>query len=859
MAMAYLYENNNLKKLKMKNQHLEKSIKVTADKSKKSYVTLFILFIIALNGSYSAEVDARSFKTGANLIAFMDTASTKFRKQSADFLFPRRKCLGIQTSKTIASVTLAKWTFEGINTNNTGTTALVSVGSNTADTGVQVAGSEFHFVKSNTASVWSNPIGNGSNQSVSCTHWSVGDYYQFKIKTQNYYDLMISIDQMGSNTGPRDFKIQYSTDGLTFTDAGVTGSSYSIANDTWAKLLYKSQSTKTIDLSSIRQLNNQPFVYIRIVNTAKTSIVGGLVTSNGTSRIDNFSVSGIFCSENNWTGTIDTAWENPRNWSCYAAPSLSSQVTIGAASNNPIISEAAFAQSLTVDNGGALIVKEDMPLTVDNAVKVASGGTLTFKNNSSLLQNPSATLNANTGNVLYERTTSILHHNYDFVYWATPVAGQVLGKIWMASNSADTFYTFNTSGNNWLPASETNEMQPGIGYIARARDGASGTDYNGVSTPFAVGNPWTAKFYGVPHNGTISCPIIKTTAFSYNLIGNPYPSALDLEAFFQANSTVLTGNFYFWTHHNAIQNNTYNASDYAVYNASLNAGVRGSGTVSSADEVTPTGYAAPGQGFFAEAIASGSVTFSNAHRVSATDATFYRPLQQASVEARGIESHKIWLNLTNAQGIVKQQLVAYAQGASVDYDTNLEAVSFQSDANLNFYSNLMQKRMMIQSRPLPFSNQDLVSLGFQTSDAGTFEVSIATVDGMFLADQNIYLEDQLLQVIHDLKQGAYRFTTDSGVFNDRFVLRYTPGKLATVSFPLKTAVKTVVQDKVTVYSDATPLKSVTVRDLLGRILGQYDAINASEYTLANLLPTNQWLLLEIHLDRQQVVTQKVWY
>ncbi len=843
----------------MRNQHIEKTIKTTPEKTPKSFMILFILLIIGLNGSYSSKVYARSFRMGSTLIALMNTASVNFKKQSSDFLLSRSKNLRIKTSKTLASVTLAKWTFEGINTTNTGTAALVSVGSKTADSGVQVVGSEFNFVKSNSASVWSNPLGNGSNQSVSSTYWSVGDYYQFKIKTQNYYDLKISIDQMGSNTGPRNFKIQYSTDGLTFTDAIVAGSSYSIANDTWAKLFYKSQSTKKIDLSTIRQLNNQPFTYIRIVNTSKTSIVGGLVTSNGTSRIDNFSVSGTFCSGNNWTGAIDSAWENPGNWNCYSEPNLSSAVTIVAASNNPIISGAAFAQSLTVGTGGALTVKEDIPLTVDNAVTVANGGTLTFKNNSSLLQNLSTTLNANTGNILYERTTSLLHHNYDFVYWGTPVASQALGKIWMASNNADTFYTFNTSGNNWSPVNAIVEMQAGIGYIARARDGASGTDYNGVSTPFVVGNPWTAKFYGVPHNGTLSCPILKTTTFSDNLIGNPYPSALDLEAFFRSNATVLSGNFYFWTHHSAMQNNNYNASDYAVYNASLNAGVRGSGTITYLDEVAPTGYAAPGQAFFAEAIASGSATFSNAHRISANHTTFYRPLEQASSETRGIESHKIWLNITNSQGVFKQQLVAYAQGASIDYDTNLEAVSLQGDGNLNFYSNLNQKKMMIQSRPLPFSNQDLVSLGFQASVADTCEISIADTDGLFLAGQNIYLEDQLLQVVHDLKQGAYRFTTDSGIFNDRFVLRYTPGKLATVSFPLKTAVKTVVQDKVTVYTDATPLQSVTVRDLLGRILGQYDTINASEFTLADLFPANQWLLLEIHLNHQQVVTQKVWY
>ena len=263
----------------MQNQYAEKTIKTTPKKNTKSIVILMIVLIYGLNSSYNSKIYAGYLKVDFPFIALKDTTDANLKRQPSDFLFPRDKCLNLKISKTIANATLAKWTFEGINTTNTGTAALVSLGSNAADTGLQVVGSEFHFVKSNSSSVWSNPTGNGSNQSVSTTHWSVGDYYQFKIKTQNYYDLKISMDQTGSNTGPRDYKIQYSTDGLNFTDAIGAGSSYSIANDTWAKLIYKSQSTKTLDLSSIRQLNNQAFIYIRVVNTSKTSIVGGVVTT----------------------------------------------------------------------------------------------------------------------------------------------------------------------------------------------------------------------------------------------------------------------------------------------------------------------------------------------------------------------------------------------------------------------------------------------------------------------------------------------------------------------------------------------------------------------------------------------------
>jgi hypothetical protein len=64
-----------------------------------------------------------------------------------------------------------------------------------------------------------------------------------------------------------------------------------------------------------------------------------------------------------------------------------------------------------------------------------------------------------------------------------------------------------------------------------------------------------------------------------NLIGNPYPSAIDANMFLAANSTRLDGTIYFWTHASAIQlaseisnpgsgTYAYTANDYASYNSS---------------------------------------------------------------------------------------------------------------------------------------------------------------------------------------------------------------------------------------------------------------------------------------------------
>jgi hypothetical protein len=94
------------------------------------------------------------------------------------------------------------------------------------------------------------------------------------------------------------------------------------------------------------------------------------------------------------------------------------------------------------------------------------------------------------------------------MYWSTPVRGQELAKF-----SSTIKYLWSASGNNWrLPTLPL--MQIGQGYIIR-RD---------------VAGDFTGTFTGIPINGIITISIGGTGSF--NLIGNPYPSALDADKFY---------------------------------------------------------------------------------------------------------------------------------------------------------------------------------------------------------------------------------------------------------------------------------------------------------------------------------------
>ena len=197
-------------------------------------------------------------------------------------------------------VAIAKWTFDGVVMNSTPSgTPVVGTGSNMADLGFQTTNSTFdglHVAGITTTSagttVWSTPAGNGSAKSLSSNFWAPGDYVQFKANASNYYNLALTYDQTGSATGPKEFKLQYSTDGTNFTDFGTT---YNVVQGSWSVGSNSTAYRISFDLSTLPVLNNNSIVYFRVVNTSSIANNGGSVLTAGSSRLDNFTVIGSPC------------------------------------------------------------------------------------------------------------------------------------------------------------------------------------------------------------------------------------------------------------------------------------------------------------------------------------------------------------------------------------------------------------------------------------------------------------------------------------------------------------------------------------------------------------------------------------
>ena len=505
--------------------------------------------------------------------------------------------------------------------------------------------------------------------------------------------------------------------------------------------------------------------------------------------------------------------------------------------------------SCEVNSGAAVVFTSGKTLKVSNEVKILSG-TLTFDNTASLVQvNDNAT---NTGNIIYNRQTSTVRSS-DYSYWSSPVANQTLNIS--LSYASGMFYSYDDFAvpEGWKKETAATSMQIGKGYIIRGPQT--------TSPPPPPGLLYDASFYGIPNNGTKTIAI--GPSGTSNLLGNPYPSAIDADQFLNFNSGVIDGTLYFWTHNTGIQDRNlitgynldgtpkvgsgayaYTTDDYASYNLIGGVGIDGfvkGGTIAPSDVINkkPSGKIAAGQAFFTTSIATGqNAIYNNSMRVPGgvlglDNSQFFKMVSTKSKIATTIEKHRIWLNLSNDQGAFKQTLVGYIAGGTNGLDSRFDGESFDGNKFVDFYSVNQDRNLVIQGRALPFDDNDEVPLGYRTTINGEFTINIDQVDGV-LTNQAVFIEDKLTNTVFDLKSGNYTFTTTAGTFNDRFVLKYSNKTLGVDTIEKEDGILAFYSNNYNTLniqnqSVDTTVNSVSLFNIAGQNMGNWD-VRDSEQT-----------------------------
>ena len=523
--------------------------------------------------------------------------------------------------------------------------------------------------------------------------------------------------------------------------------------------------------------------------------------------------------------------------------------------------------NLTVNTGRIVNVSSDGYIQVNE--NLINNGTFTVFNNGSLIQvNDSG---VNTGNISYQRIASVKLQ--DYVYWSSPVSGFDVNSI---SPLTPAYYHWqwnptilnpNGGEGNWVNASTT--MLGGKGYIVRAPNGFSN----------AANQNWTATFNnGVPNNGVYTPTIARGTDLNagtagpngvmrtvtddnWNLLGNPYPSSISINSFLASNPQ-LDGFIRLWTHgtlpstaildpfyDNFVSN--YTAGDYIALN--------GSGATSGPGA---PGVIGAGQGFFVLMNPGASTTttalFNNAMRDKGySNSQFYRNSNTLTTAPGGdIERHRIWLDLVSPTNETTRTLVAYVEGATAEKDRMFDALTDYKSAQ-NFYSLIADQVMTIQGKGLPFVQEDRVPLGVKIPSNGIYKIAIATVDGLFSGNQNIYLEDKVLGVIHDLRQNPYSFSVNSGILNDRFVLRYTNETLGNEDFENNSDVLIFSSDLINIQSFNQTIQSVTIHNVLGQLLVNELNVNSDKLEIKSLQKNKAPLIVQVTLENGKKIVKKL--
>lgn len=604
----------------------------------------------------------------------------------------------------------------------------------------------------------------------------------------------------------------YSDLGISYaaqrTGSGFTNNNWEYSTDgfVWASISTITtipSSFGIISLPVISGLDNVSTAYIRLT-------INGATNSTGNNRLDNikFEATAIPITEVTWNGT---------EWSNINVPNATLDAII-AGDYVTATHEEFTAKKLTVTSG-SLTVSSGTSITVEDVLEnELTAAAIVVENNANLIQSNDVN---NIGSITVQRNSSDIMR-LDYTLWSSPVAGQNLLNF-SPTTLPNRFYVYNPSNNQYaMITPSTNSFTEGTGYLIRSA----------ANHPL-VPTSWEATFVGEPHNGDVTISVSNNT---YNAVGNPYPSTISANAFITENS--LTEALYFWR-----KTNGATGSAYATYTFAGGAGTGGSGS----DSEIPNGTIQVGQGFIARAT-SNSLVFTNEMRTANHSNQFFRNSSDS-------DRNRIWLNISNAQNLIGQTMIAYMENTSLDFDAMYDG-KYINDSQTAFTSLIGNQEYAVQARG-SYMVTDVVPMSFKTEAAGTYTISLAHVDGLFETEEDIFVKDNLAGIEHDLRDSAYQFTSESGVFANRFEIVYQSTLGVTVPEFANQTIVFAKDNFLNVRTGSSIITGIQVFDVQGRLVLDAKNINATSYTTSLNQISNGVLLVKVFSDNGQSTIKKI--
>lgn len=517
-----------------------------------------------------------------------------------------------------------------------------------------------------------------------------------------------------------------------------------------------------------------------------------------------------------FTTTDDGNWSDESTWAhgdVWDIESGSNAWSIVDISNEVTVSS-------TIENIG-LVVSGQLSTNGDTAINnswyLDLSGTIDLSGDSQIIQTHESDLVTNaTGKIL--RRQEGTNNEYWYNYWASPVgalgASALIDNNGASNNANNSAFSLSMLTDDHGDPMEFTNAYDEAGRISRYWlytyiNGVTYFDFTNFdeNDPLEPGVGYTQKgtggvnsdyiFEGKPNNGTIqisvtdtggagSVPAVSRTNY---LVGNPYPSALDIHGFIDDNAGVINGEIQLWQQWSGSSHilNEYNGG-YATVNkvGSVRAyqfvGIEGANNGSQDGTLVPTRYLPVAQGFMVEIIADGTLEFNNSQRLfireSDADGTygngsvFFRngntSTSNTSAQEEETLMQKIRLEFSTANSTESRRelLLGFSDDTSDDYDYGYD--SKKASENATDLSLVLDDDLMLIQAYGPITTDKEVDLHLSIENTGNYSIK-ATDFVDFSEDQEVYLRDNLTGIYHDLTiDQGYSFISDSGVFPDRF-------------------------------------------------------------------------------------------
>ena len=421
-----------------------------------------------------------------------------------------------------------------------------------------------------------------------------------------------------------------------------------------------------------------------------------------------------------------------------------------------IIGGSGFKSDLPVTNNGEWIIEENAAVTVVGT-SFTNSGTVTVEDAGSFIQTTSSTL-SNSGTFYVTRSQPTGQGSNIFNYWSTPVVSATIGDGGDVDGSRHYYYTQGEDDNaDFIRFYDSRNMTVGEGY--------------------AVLGEASATFSGTVNNGDISYDLEESSQdgdaddFAFNLIGNPYPSAISAYSFIQENAVdndYIYGTIKVFSQSQSDPSQLDRQADYIAINilgATDPEPVTGGDTeVYSFDDF----QIASGQGFFvvAEGTGDDQVNFTNAMRGGLNN-TFKADFHPEDV------LYRFWIRMEDGR-YYKNTLLGFIEGASIGDDRLFDAPN-DHGAQMDIWTEIKGRQYEIQGLPPVEKVTTFIPVGMNVTHTGLHSLRILRAD-QWPEQQPVFLYDKMLGVFHDLRNEDYSFyPRETGVLRNRFYLTFLGG------------------------------------------------------------------------------------